>query len=75
MFNIIYCNSAFEISCFIEKFCLAFFRGGEGIKKEMIRFVILTVSKWKTSLHWKVIFQISVSLSNYNMTLDEFIVA
>lgn len=35
---LIYCSSAFEISCFIEKFCLAFFRGGEGIKK-MIKFL------------------------------------
>lgn len=34
---LVYCNSALEINCFIEKFCLAFFRTRERMANEMIR--------------------------------------
>lgn len=30
---LIYCSSTLEISCFIEKFCLAFFGAREGMGK------------------------------------------
>lgn len=54
-------------------FFLAFLkeRGGNLKEKKKKSFVLLTKSKLKPFVHWKIIFQmISISLSQYNITLD-----